>query len=162
MNTILLVDDDASLRQSVRAIVDGLVGEVLEAGTFAEAVEVLNHHVVDVVIWDLGLPDRPDRLEALKYAVELAPESSFVVLTGLDPDRRGELREKCIRMGADLYVDKGATRDQIRAAVLSALRCAAARRHAATADVRATGFLVRALDEATEGLLRGVQLAAAG
>ena len=54
---VLLVEDDADLRQEVK---DYLVAEgysVLEAGTLKETLEVLQSQHVHAVVLDVGLPD---------------------------------------------------------------------------------------------------------
>jgi two-component system, NtrC family, nitrogen regulation response regulator GlnG len=57
MPTLLVIDDEQSVRYSFRHVFEGEKGQVLTAGTAAEGLALLREHRPDVVILDLQLPD---------------------------------------------------------------------------------------------------------
>jgi CheY-like chemotaxis protein len=62
--TILVVDDEVSIRQALRRFIEVKKHSVLEAGDGIEALEVLSESDVDAAIVDLMMP-RMDGLELL-------------------------------------------------------------------------------------------------
>ena len=56
--TILVVDDDSSLRGMLREFLTGLGFRVIEAGTGIGADKQLRNHPVDLLMIDLVMPDR--------------------------------------------------------------------------------------------------------
>lgn len=55
MNTVLVVDDKPSIREAVRAMLEGHY-QILEATNGEEAVALLMDHEVDVVVLDINMP----------------------------------------------------------------------------------------------------------
>ncbi len=64
MNHILIVDDEAEIRESLSSILKEEGYLVTSSGTATEALALLSDAVFDVVLLDIWLPDR-DGLEAL-------------------------------------------------------------------------------------------------
>jgi len=116
---LLLVEDVVEERRLARLHLGDLADDVIEAASLRGAVAALAGGDCDVILLDLGLPDVDDLLDGLHVLSELAPDSVVLVLTGHD---RPGLREECVRLGAGGYLDKPASRDHLRASVLSALR----------------------------------------
>ena len=58
MPTLLVIDDEQSVRYSFRRVLEGDGVEVLTAATAAEGLRQLAEHKPDVVVLDLQLPDR--------------------------------------------------------------------------------------------------------
>ena len=54
---ILVVDDDAELREGVACFLEHAGGEVFEASSGKKGVEFLNKHMVDVIVSDIRMPD---------------------------------------------------------------------------------------------------------
>jgi len=86
VGTILLVEDEANLRNSLGFIL-GLEGyTVLGAASGEEGVALARRHGPDVVLLDLGLPG----IDGFEVARQLAPERArgtrIVVLTGHDDE----------------------------------------------------------------------------
>src|SRR5688572_13861395 len=83
--TILVVDDDESVR---RALVWALnsVYSVLEAASRAEAIRLLQHESIDVVVSDLHLPPHVEEITEGLAIIEAARErdspAQVVVVTG--------------------------------------------------------------------------------
>jgi two-component system cell cycle sensor histidine kinase/response regulator CckA len=70
--TILLVEDDASLRKLALTILKGIGYTVLDAGTGADAIEITRKHTgtIDLVLTDVVMPEMsgPDLVSALRAA----------------------------------------------------------------------------------------------
>lgn len=82
MRTLLLVEDDASLRA---AISEGLAAHgfrVEQVGTIREARERLEEGRFDVVVSDIRLPDSDG--ETLERAFDAQPQTPVVLITGYD------------------------------------------------------------------------------
>src|ERR1700755_1635847 len=81
---ILLVDDDADLRQT---IVDQLVQhrefEILEAGSANDALKATRANNIDLMILDVALPDMDGR-EPVKILRTEGCKSPILMLTGHD------------------------------------------------------------------------------
>jgi two-component system, NtrC family, nitrogen regulation response regulator GlnG len=74
MRTLLVIDDEDSVRYSFRRVFEGDDVRVLTAGTAAEGLAAVREHNPDVVVLDLQLPDRS--------GLDLFPD-----LQALDPKR---------------------------------------------------------------------------
>jgi len=80
-HTLLVVDDERSLRFSIGEWARDLAFHALEAATGAEALEQVRDHSVDVVLLDLKLGE-DDGLEVLKRLREEDPDLPVIMLTG--------------------------------------------------------------------------------
>ncbi len=81
--TVLVVDDDPSVRELVRAVLTGHGFRVLEAGDGDEGLEVirLRGDDIDVVLLDLTMP-RMDGVEAFRQLRLLRPALRVVLMSG--------------------------------------------------------------------------------
>ena len=77
--TILIVEDDERIRSLMRTVLAGAGYATLETGNAATAVSMLASHSPDLMVLDLGLPDR-DGQELLS---EIRAWSSAVSYTHL-------------------------------------------------------------------------------
>jgi DNA-binding response OmpR family regulator len=124
---ILLVDDDADLRQTLVEQLEGEDGfEIHQAGTANEALKVRRERNIDLVILDVGLPDMDGR-EAVKILREEGFRSPILMLTGHDTDAD---QIKGLESGANDYLTK-----PFRYPVLLARINAALRQHDQSEDV---------------------------
>jgi DNA-binding NarL/FixJ family response regulator len=80
--TVALVEDDVRIRERlVQVIAQAPTLQLLfAAGTAAQVLEWLAHHEVNVLLVDLGLPDRSG-LEVIREARQLQPACSAMVIT---------------------------------------------------------------------------------
>lgn len=69
---VLVVEDDASLRESIRALLGATQAEITTAGTVRDALEQLSQRTFDCVVMDLALPDGSgyDLLEGMSRSTE--------------------------------------------------------------------------------------------
>jgi DNA-binding response OmpR family regulator len=100
---ILIVDDDAGLRQSLAEQLE-LNGEFvcIECGTAARALEMVNSDRFDTIVLDVGLPDMDGR-ELCRLLRRSGVQVPIVMLTGADSEPDTILG---LEAGADDYVTK--------------------------------------------------------
>ncbi len=117
MIRLLIADDHPMVRDGLRALFDELpdIEVVGEAANGREAVEGAVVHRPDVMIMDLAMPD-VDGFAATSEIKRVAPEVAILVLTMSEDD---ETVAKAMRAGAQGYLLKGATKEEILRAVTS-------------------------------------------
>jgi len=120
--TILLVEDDQSVRRGLRwSLGEGY--RLLEAGTRAEAAELLEREKVDVVLSDLRLPPALDEISEGLAVVEAArkfhPPVPVIVVTGSD-SKQAAL--EAVRLGAYGFFEKPYNVDEVLHIVNQAAR----------------------------------------
>ena len=112
---VLLVDDDASLRQLFRLVLEEDDGfEVVgEAEDGRKAIAAARHFHPDLVMLDLAMPGIGG-LEALPLIQAVAPQAKIVVLSGLEP---GSFAATAMSQGAFAYLTKGKGPEEIVSAL---------------------------------------------
>src|SRR6516162_3361010 len=78
--TLLVIDDEESVRYSFRRIFGKEGMEVLTASTAAEGLEAARRQQPDVVVLDIQLPDRSG-LEAFKEILQFDPKRPVIFIT---------------------------------------------------------------------------------
>ncbi len=114
---ILVVDDEVPIRRLLRTTLEAHRFEIIEAANAAQALVTARNHKPDLILLDLGLPDR-DGLEVL---AELRAESALpiIVLTSRDGERS---KVDALDGGADDYVTKPFGAEELMARIRAALR----------------------------------------
>lgn len=107
---VLLIDDDASLRRTMRLTLEALGHRPTEARDRTQALELLDRQRFDVALLDLRL-GREQGLDLLPELVRLAPALSVVVITAYATI---ETAVEAMRRGAFDYLPKPFTPDQLR------------------------------------------------
>ncbi|HET7184689.1 MAG TPA: response regulator [Terriglobales bacterium] len=115
--SILVVDDDASLRQLITRILQKEGHSVVSCGTGIEGIKLLRESRFDVLLLDLGLPDM-DGLSLLQ-AWHGRNGTKVIVITA---DDTAETLMTAIRSGAHLYIRKPFEAEQLRDVVTTALK----------------------------------------
>ena len=117
MAEILVVDDQPEVRELVRLALERDGHSVTESMTAQEAVETVGRQHIDLVLLDIGLPDRSG-LEVLAD-LQAQRELPVIFLTA----HSGESdRVVGLRMGADDYITKPFSIHEMTARVAGALR----------------------------------------
>jgi DNA-binding NtrC family response regulator len=99
---ILLVDDDAWIRDSMSICLSCEGCRVTTAKTAREGLEALQQGGVDVLICDYQLPDR-DGLDLLREAKTLAPNVPMILITAFGSR---QLYAQAAAIGVDIFIDK--------------------------------------------------------
>ncbi len=107
---ILLIDDDQSLRKSIRMALETMNHKVTEASDGAQAQELLGHTLFDVAFLDLKL-GREKGLDLLLTLLRLAPSLAVVVITAYATI---ETAVEAMRRGAFDFLPKPFTPDELR------------------------------------------------
>jgi len=93
VGTVVVVDDDAGLRQVLKSMLAGIAGEVIEAEDGTRALEAIGAGHVDLVLADLSMPG----MDGHTLLDRLPPGLPAIVITGLDtetPTRAAALLRK--------------------------------------------------------------------
>ncbi|MGH7090706.1 MAG: response regulator, partial [Stellaceae bacterium] len=115
---ILVVDDEPAILRFLRAGLGSQGHGVVEASTGAEALAAVRRKAADLVVLDLGLPDRDglDLIPALRAADAAVP---IIVLSSRN-DERGKVA--ALDRGADDYVTKPFGMEELLARIRAAAR----------------------------------------
>ena len=101
MAVILVVDDEARIRDLIRRYLENDGHQVLTVGTGAEALDLVSSSEIDLVVLDLGLPDI--RGEAVAREIRHVGDVPILMLTAKVDERD---RIAGLEAGADDYVTK--------------------------------------------------------
>jgi len=107
---ILLIDDDASLRKSIRLALETMHHQVTEARDGTQAQELLAHGLYDVAFLDLRLGQEKG-MDLLLQLLRLAPGLAVVVITAYATI---DIAVEAMRRGAVDFLPKPFTPDEVR------------------------------------------------
>lgn len=115
--TMLIVEDERAIRRFLRPALEAEGYRVLEADDQASGLGMASSHTPDLIILDLGLPDR-DGLELIRSLREWSAMPVIVV------SARGQEADKvaALDLGADDYLSKPFSIQELLARVRAALR----------------------------------------
>ncbi|HUD29910.1 MAG TPA: response regulator transcription factor [Novosphingobium sp.] len=114
---VLVVDDEPHIRRLILAALERADYAAVEAASGREALERLRAERPDVVLLDLGLPDR-DGLELVPL-VKREADTTLIVVSARDAT---EEKVAALDLGADDYLTKPFDTDELLARVRVALR----------------------------------------
>ena len=120
MHQILVVEDEPGIRQVLRVLLEAESYRVIEAGTAERADIEARSHKPDLLIVDLGLPDR-DGLEVIRRVRAWSPVP-VIVLSARTLEGQ---KIAALDAGADDYVSKPFSAGELLARVRAGLRRAA-------------------------------------
>jgi two-component system KDP operon response regulator KdpE len=115
---ILVVDDEPAIRRFLRASLGAQGYQILEAQSGQAALEMFRRNAADVVVLDLGLPDR-DGFDVIKELRDGGAAVPIIVLSSR-ADEPGKVR--ALDLGADDYVTKPFGVEELLARIRAALR----------------------------------------
>jgi two-component system KDP operon response regulator KdpE len=114
---VLVVDDEPQIRTLLKATLSRAGYSVVEAATGREALTAKSIDKPDLVLLDLGLPDR-DGLE-LVALLRQEPRAALIVVSARD---QTEQKVAALDLGADDYVTKPFDTEELLARVRASLR----------------------------------------
>jgi NtrC-family two-component system response regulator AlgB len=107
---ILLIDDEQSLRKSLRLALETMGHRVQEAGSGSQGRDLLAHHQFEIAFLDLRL-GREQGLDVLPSLLQLAPGLAVIMMTAYATI---ETAVEAMRHGAADYLPKPFTPGQVR------------------------------------------------
>lgn len=102
-DTVLVVDDDAGIRELMASALRFAGFEVHLAGDVPQALDQLSRHTPDVIVLDVGLPGGGDGFDVLQLIRSRGNTVPVLFLTSRDAV---EDRVRGLRLGGDDYVTK--------------------------------------------------------
>jgi two-component system KDP operon response regulator KdpE len=115
--TILVVDDEPQIRTLLKATLGRAGYTVIEAANAREALSAKAIDKPELVLLDLGLPDR-DGLELVQL-LRAEPRAALIVISARD---QTEQKVAALDLGADDYVTKPFDTEELLARVRASLR----------------------------------------
>ncbi|MBI4660321.1 MAG: response regulator [Verrucomicrobia bacterium] len=115
---LLVVDDEAPIRQVLKSHLSKQGYQVATAATAAETLRLTNLLPIDLVILDVVLEDA-DGLDLLAKLKKSQPQRPVIIITGLADD--GEVQRRALERGAFECVSKILSLDQLSATIERAL-----------------------------------------
>ena len=115
--TVLIVEDDASLNAALAATLKAAGYRPVTARSGAEGLRWFAHYAPDLVLLDLGLPDR-DGLTVIGE-IRSRSQTPIVVLSARDAQA---MKVEALDLGADDYVQKPFGVDELLARLRAGLR----------------------------------------
>ncbi|MDB5701988.1 MAG: Fis family transcriptional regulator [Sphingomonadales bacterium] len=117
INKILIVEDDLHIRRLLRTALARMKYAVAEAENARDALSLLEIEKPDVVLLDLGLPDR-DGLEM----IQLIKARSTATLIVVSAREATDAKVTALDLGADDYLTKPFDTEELLARIRTALR----------------------------------------
>ncbi len=108
-NTILIVDDEASVRFTLKEVLEEEGYQILEATSGKEAIDILEKKDIALVISDLSMPNM-DGMILLENIKNMDPSPLFIMLTAFGSERHAV---EAIKLGAYDYLKKPFDIDEI-------------------------------------------------
>ncbi len=81
MSKILIIDDEKSIRGTLREILEYEKYEVIEASDGIEGLEIIKKDEIDLVLCDIKMP-KMDGMEVLTANQEIKPDLPFIMISG--------------------------------------------------------------------------------
>jgi CheY-like chemotaxis protein len=114
---VLVVDDDPHTRELLQRLLSECGARVLSAGDARAALELLDSHVPDVMVSDIGMPDI-DGYQLLRMVRVLPhPAVQRIPALALTAFARAEDHARSLRSGFDAHLTKPMNPPQVLAAV---------------------------------------------
>jgi two-component system nitrogen regulation response regulator NtrX len=107
--TILVIDDEQGIRDTLQGILEDEGYNVLTAETSEEGIEIIKKSGPDLIILDIWLPNM-DGIEALEIIRDITPDIPVVMISG---HANVELAVKSTKLGAYDFLEKPLSLDRI-------------------------------------------------
>lgn len=114
---ILIVEDEKSMREVLKILLEGEKYEVVSASDGLEGLSYISNDIFDLVITDIKMP-KVGGFELLKKAKEISPDTIVIMITAFGTT---EAAIDAMKLGAYDYINKPFKIDEIRLIVENAL-----------------------------------------
>jgi len=119
--TVLVVDDDLQVLDSVSMMVEDLGFKVATAAGGAEAIAVFHEIAPDVVLTDIAMP-QPDGFGVIRALRGIGRSPKIVAMSGGGFAGPGDVLDVARALGANAVIRKPFKEAQLRKVLLSALK----------------------------------------
>ncbi len=103
---VLIVDDDADTREIVRTVLGDAGAQVMAAASAAEALALVDEHVPDVIIADVGMPGQDGYVFIERVRARLSPRGLQPAAIALTAYAGAADRERALAAGFQRHVPK--------------------------------------------------------
>ena len=128
MNTVLIVDDEIAIRETLEMILNYENYQVQKAGSGAEALAMVEKQAPDLILLDVKMPGM-DGFEVLERLASLAPDVPVIVISG---HGNIETAVEAVRQGAYDFLEKPLDRARLLVTLANCLDHRRARQDVAT------------------------------
>ncbi len=118
MRKVLVVDDEKSIRDSIKMILEYEKYETLFADSGAKALTIFQEQVVDAVLLDIKMPPGKDGIEVLKEIKHINTEIPVIMISG---HGTFDTAVEATKLGAFDYLAKPLDRDKLLVTLRNAL-----------------------------------------
>jgi len=117
--TVLVIDDNDTLREGVSTVCSRLGHKTLSTDSGEKGLRLIDENDTHLVLTDLKM-DGLDGIEVLKAVLQSSPHTAVVIMTGY---ASVETAVEAIKLGAFDFIEKPFSTDRIRAKINQALEC---------------------------------------
>jgi two-component system response regulator PilR (NtrC family) len=117
MSTILIIDDEQSMRDFLSIMLKKEGYDVVSAETGSDALKAVQNEIFDLVISDVKMPGM-DGIDVLKAVKEVSPETMVIMVTAY---ATAETAVEAMKLGAYDYITKPFKVDEIKLTIQKAL-----------------------------------------
>lgn len=121
MATILVIDDEALIRETIRMKLEQSGHQVVEAGNGIEGLRMLDEHAVDLVVTDIIMPEQ-EGIETIRKIRERNAHVGIIAISGGGRTRNFGFLDFAKKLGANGALSKPFTGSQLLALVETTLK----------------------------------------
>jgi len=114
--TVLLIDDDADIRATIRRMLQSLRLHVIEAANGVAGLSLFRQHKPALVITDIVMPDK-DGIETMREIRTIDPQARIIAMSGGGGGKYPNVLDLARDLGAAEALQKPIRRAQFIAAV---------------------------------------------
>ena len=103
MAMILMIEDNEEIRKFLKAVLQRMGHEYIEAADGKTGIELARVHRPDIILTDLMLPEPPSDVELLRGLRHVMPDCPLVVISGYPSDTR---MDECQKLGVSDFLTK--------------------------------------------------------
>ena len=112
---ILIIDDDAQIRELLKMFLENNDHEVMAAPTAEKGLALARKNEFDLVLLDIMLPDE-DGVTTLNNLQKISPNVPVIMITG---GNDLEVAEECLSAGAVDYITKPFDFEYLRTSIIA-------------------------------------------